>query len=292
MKNPLRYIPLFLLNFICLSAFAQLQVQAKSDKQKIFIGDQFRLSVSVTGDRNSLPGFPIADSLPGFELIEQGKIDTSFQGGLVLLNQELVLTSFDSGRQVLPPFHLQVGDRIYRSDSIPIEVTYSPNGVPQEYHDIKDIQEVKGDINWLYWIAGVASLLALIIIFFWWRKNRNKHPAIKRYEHLSPYEEAMKLLDDLEAEEMPVKERYTRLTYIFRIYLKRKFGWNAFGKTTYDLLLEVEKTPLPEDDYKLLAQTLRICNLVKFAKYEPAQDEHRTHIGSIRHIVKSLNNQP
>lgn len=277
---------------LCITGLkAQVLVQSEVNKTKIVLGEQLRLRITVASPDHLPVKFVNTDSLPHFEKIDSSKIDTANTADGITLHQDFTITSFDSGRWSIPAFTVQVDDKVYTSDSIPVDVGYSPGGAPSEYHDIKDIAEVKSEINWLLWGSIAAGVILLVLLIIWLVRRRRKHPELKRYAHLSPLDEAMKLLDELEAENLSPKEKYTRLTYIFRIFLRRKLKMNSFGKTTYELLLKLEKTQLPREQYTRLAQTLRTCNLVKFAKYEPVTTEDKEHIAVIRTSVQSLNNE-
>lgn len=267
---------------------AQVLVESEANKSRIVLGEQLRLKITVSSPNGNIP-FVNTDSIPHFEKLDSTRIDTISNSEGFTMVQELTLTSFDSGHWSIPPFAVEIGDKRYTSDSIPIDVTYSEAGVPENYHDIQDIADVKKDFNWLLWILIAVTLIVLVLLFLRWRKRKKERAGFKRYAHLSPLDEAMKLLDELEAEQLEPKIRYTRLTYIFRIFLQRKRKMNAFRKTTYELLLQLEKSSLDQDQYVKLAQTLRASNLVKFAKYEPGPEEDREHIQVIRTSIQSLN---
>ena len=98
----------------------------------------------------------------------------------------------------------------------------------QTFHDIKSIIEVKEEWPWWLW-AMLAScnyfvnLLGNFLIKFFKKK---KTPTDLFNPKLSPYDEAMQSLNDLEKEQLlqksEVKEYHTRLTDIFKRYLSRK----------------------------------------------------------------------
>ena len=54
--------------------------------------------------------FPV-DSIAHFEFIDKGKIDTTITVDSRTFRQTLIITSFDSGRWVLPAFPLGVGNK-------------------------------------------------------------------------------------------------------------------------------------------------------------------------------------
>lgn len=270
---------------------AQAEVQANVDKQQILLGEPFKLHIMVRLPLEH-PGDTIGmGAMEHFEIVELSALDATKDAAGIQLQRTYTLTSFDSGRWAIPPFSIAIDEKVYRSDSIYMNVTFSADTVIQEYHDLKDIQAVVVDTVNYWWIVAAVVLLLALLLFWWWKKRKHKDPVIQRYTHLSPYEEAMKLLDDLEKEPLSSKEKYTRLTYIFRIFLHRKNGWNAMRKSSMELYVELEKSKLSQDDYLKLGQTLRLSNMVKFAKYEPVQETDKEQVAIIRQTITSLNSE-
>src|SRR5579872_4060166 len=106
-------------------AAAPAVIQATADKQKILIGEPFHVRIDVTVPDNIPFAWPGMDSLPHFDWLEKGKIDTVVRPGERSYQQYLTLTSFDSGMWSIPrlPF-LASGKKVF-SDSIPISVGYT-----------------------------------------------------------------------------------------------------------------------------------------------------------------------
>ena len=115
------------------------------------------------------------DSIPHFEILERKKIDTVDDREGIKLSQNLTLTSFDSGHWAIPSFELPADKPMY-TDSIPVDVGFSPFDPNQDYHDIKDVIDVqvkeKKEETW-YWYAAASALLIAAIIYFLVRKRKN-----------------------------------------------------------------------------------------------------------------------
>lgn len=282
---------LWLAGFILLSLSSAAQVlpSAQVSKSGILIGEQIELKLTIEFPNKIEPEFPSIDSLPHFEILEVQLPLVTNVGAMRQVSRTWIITSFDSGRWVIPPFDIKLENKIYQTDSLQVMVGYPLEKAPEEFHDIKDIATVERIIPIMYWIVGGILLLGIIILVYWWIKRRNKKPILQRYQNLPPLEECEKLLDDLLAAELATKERYTRMTYILRIFLHRKLGWKSFGKTTYDLTDMISREKISREQFLLIAQTLQTCTLVKFAKYEPAALEYKDHIEIIRTTAKHLN---
>ena len=223
------------LTLICL-LFSLSFTQAQSinftvtiDTNKILIGDQITLQFEAGLPKKSAylwPSFP--DSIEGIELVSVSKIDTSKKDGNWVLTQKLLLTSFDSGYFVLPPFTFSSNGENISTEAIGIAVDFPEISEEQDYFDIKDPLSVKR--NWwtiVWWGMAILGLLAIIslVLLIILRKKRGylrKVPEI----YIPPYEQALKELTELEAEQLwqkgEVKAYYSRVTDILRTYIQKQ----------------------------------------------------------------------
>jgi hypothetical protein len=131
-------------------------VSAKVDRSTILIGEPILLTLEVDVPENEAIRFFALDSLPHFEFLSREKIDTSNTGSGTVLSQVIRITSFDSGHWVIPAFVLI--DSI-QTDTIPVDVGFSPFDPQQPYHDVKDIIEVNPEQKKITacgggWVAG------------------------------------------------------------------------------------------------------------------------------------------
>lgn len=239
--------------------------------------------------------FPV-DSMAHFEMIDKGKIDTASSGDTKTYRQTLVITSFDSGRWAVPSLAFTIGNKDYLTDSLPISVAYSNFDPRQDYHDIKDIIEVENTatryINWIVLSLALVSLLA-VIYFLMKRPGLPAPVAIKKpVSTLSPLQEALQAIEDLQkrgyTEHTRTKIFHTELNDIFRQYLYRKTSVATMEKTSGELMLQLKQFNLPAGDFTVLAQVLRMNDAVKFAKYQPAENENQHAIDTIRKSVEQL----
>lgn len=246
-------------------------VRFSFDKQKILLGDPIQMKIETllgtSENRVHLDSIFSPDSLPHFEVLNRGKIDTSRTADGVYLKQIVTITSWDSGSWTLPTVN-RSGKSL---QPITIEVSYtSPWDPKQPYHDIKGIIPVKdpGRATWWWYLIGVIVLLALFLLFF--PPGKKDKPEILLDS--GAYKKAMEQLEKLQKENLAatnVKQFYTELVNIFRTYLKGAKGIQSFSKTTDDLSVQVQRLKLPQMQFSSLVQTLRLSDLVKFAQYGP-----------------------
>lgn len=275
------------------SLLAQQQpaVKAGVDKTTILIGEPIKLNLEATVPTGMIFQWFNADSIPHFEIVEKGTIDSSKDVNYKVYKQQFTITSFDSGSWKIPSFVLKIDNRNFKTDTIAINVTYSPADTAKDYHDIKDIIAVKNPANpYLPWIIAAAALLVLLIVIYFLRRKKAapakpKEPVSK----LTPFEEAMQSLDELKKQQSgDVKQYYTRLNDILRWYVTRKFKISSLEKTNEELILQLRDVRLGNQDYTTMVQALRMADFVKFAKYTPSQQEQEETFIIIKNSITKL----
>lgn len=269
-------------------------VKATVDKQQILIGQPIQLMLEATSPDNISFPWPLPDSLPHFEWVEKHGIDTVVRPGERYYRQYLTITSFDSGSWSIPRMAFIIGSKKVFTDSIRINVGYSKIDPSKDYHDIKEIIDVPNPFaRWIPWIVAAVSLCSLALVFWLVRKKRLlKQVVIRQAPRLSPFEEAMQQLAELEKQQLPangsVKAYYSRLTEILRVYLLRRMGISSLAETSEELIGQLRRSPIPQDQFDSLADTLRMSDFVKFAKYLPGITDTERHYRVIRSSIDAL----
>jgi hypothetical protein len=286
------------------AAFAQSPtIKTSVDKNTIVIGQQlnYRVQTSMPDNTYQLGWFSIPDSIGNFVVIKRNKIDSTITNGNLNFGQDIVLTSFDSGRQVIPPIPLSASRldadssfNIY-TDSVAIDVTYSPTDSIMPFHDIKPIIEVKRTFPWWAWVlAGLGVALLLAWIFFLRKFFAKKKETVIFESKLSPYNEALESLSALEKENLlqnnEVKEYHVRLTEIFKRYLSRKTNIYQMHLTTDELLIALNELDLSKEQISSFANSLRMGNAVKFAQYIPPAYENERCFSQTKEMITSIHN--
>ena len=272
--------------FVVSRAHAQHKtiVKASVDQNSILIGEPIRLTIEVDIPEKEPIRFFSPDSIPHFELLQKTKIDTINTDNGTKIISVLSITSFDSGHWVIPSF---IYTNKIKTDTIPVDVGFSPFDPAQDYHDIKDIIEVNPEKKKQpWWYAAAGSVLLLIIIIYLLLKKKPKPKAIPPV-FINAYEEAMKELEKIKNEKMDVKQYYSKLTDIFRLYIFRKKGIQSLQKTTDDLVIQLKSINLSKEQFDQLAQALRLSDFVKFAKYQP---EKMNDVNALHTITESIMN--
>lgn len=288
----------YLIFGITLATYAQQtpRVTAKVDTTNIRIGEQFNYQVSVENADKGIVFVPLhLDSLHRIEIVDSLNIDT-LKNRLI---QKYVLTSFDSGRYVIPPQPVYIWNQPYYTDSIPINVaTVAVDTLKQKMYPIKAIYSEPYTFDdfksYLWWILGALILLALIIYFV---KRRKKTPE-EIIASLPPYEQAIERLKELDSKQLwkkdKVKEYYIELTDIIRSYIERELNIPALESTTDELMETISdfnsasKLNIPAETIEKLKRLLSEADLVKFAKFKPLINEIELHRNDAGIVVDGL----
>jgi len=300
---------LFFIGFVFVLSVQFTSAQSPSlktavDKRQILIGEQLQYSVEASFPANAynIGWFNVPDSFSHFEVVNRGKIDSIESNGILTCRQTLTLTSFDSGINTIPALAINFDPLADDStihlftDSIPINVSFSPLDSTQTFHDIKSIIEVKDEVPWLIWAGAAALIILLVVLVVYLVKyfKRRKKPASVFNSKLSPFDEAMQSLDALQKEQLlykgDVKQFHTRLIDIFKRYLSRKMQKNIFNLTSSEVLLSLNDTLLSKADTFLIAGSLRMTDAVKFAKYFPPTSESESALINTKKVIEQIDN--
>jgi len=115
---------------------------------------------------------------------------------------------------------------------------------------------------------------------------------VKSPPRLPPFEEAMKQLDELQSEHLPdtgaVKTYYTRLNDILRHFVARRLGISSLSETNEELIGQLRHQPMEKGQFSNMAETLRLSDFVKFAKYLPGTSDNERSFEIIKSSVIAL----
>ncbi|HSU26915.1 MAG TPA: hypothetical protein VLJ68_00925 [Chitinophagaceae bacterium] len=287
-ENSIKHVLIFTVFLFVFTVFGFSQnkagLKASVDKKRILIGEQVMLKLEARIPSNQQITLPVIDTIPHFEILEQFPESRATENNLTVISQDMRITSFDSGHWVIPVFH---AGRNYHSDTIGIDVNFSEFDPSQDYHDIRDIIEIKPPpkkkLSWYYIIGG-----AILIVLLAWLLLRKKKPAVTPVIPENAYEDAMKQLDELRSKGLSSREYYSGLIQVFRLYLFRKKGILSMQKTTDGLILQLKDLFTDKDPFDRLSQALRMSDFVKFAKYVPAPSDDQMIFDTLKQSIRII----
>lgn len=160
------------------------------------------------------------------------------------------------------------------------------NTIP-DIRDIKPPIDIPSGLEWL-WLTLAASAIIAILFIAWrlWQKSRLRtavEPPIPA--HIRAKLDLQRALDIIDRP----KEFCVLVSDAIRRYLEERFAFHAPERTTEEFLRELSATDLLTADQKeSLGRFLENCDLVKFAKYEPGENELRElHASAVRLVEET-----
>jgi len=284
---------ILLLVLIMGSVFGQLYAQrtlidVKADSTAILIGEQTVLHLTVTTDngRDVKILVPRDTLMAGVEVLALSRPDsTVIENNRLIIEHDVLVTSFDSALYLLPPFHVIDGLDTISSNQIALKVSTIPVNVdnPEEFFDIKETWSppfVLADYYTLIFGILLALFLICVLGYIIQRMRKRKSTAISDTPELKlpPHEVALIELNSIKQQKLwqqgRNKEYYTQLTDTIRKYLVRRFGVDAMEMTSGEILDIMKHVSEADSAYNNLEQVLHLSDLVKFAKFKPLPDEN------------------
>ncbi len=272
---------MLLISFLLLFAkMSYAQVSATVDSTSIKIGEEIRYKVQVEADSTQIIVFPEGQTFTPLEVIESYKIDTARNGNRFGLVKEYALTQFDSGQYTIPRQKVMVGDQVFYTDSLKVEVRdVLVDTTKQKMYEIKPLVEVDASLfNWkkyIWWVL-IPLLLLGLIAFFVFRRKRKKEA---KEEELPPYERAMMALRRIDEshllEKDSHKEYYSQLSETARRYIDEEVYDHALESTTDELIIRLDEEiksgalNLDKTTIEELKSVLKTADMAKFARSKP-----------------------
>ena len=289
-KRKLLYIFISLFTLYSATISAQVQIDIKIDSVELYVGEQTGITLKVTADSGKKVSFPELkpgnELVPNIEIIDVQSEDTVFlnEGKRVELIQKYTITAWDSALYYLPPFKVNVDNKVDSSNSLALKVYtmdvdtlhldkfYPPRGVMEPPFDWNDWD------NLLY--SAFAIVLMVIIAFFLFDFARRGKPIvriIRRKKKLPPHQVAIEEIERIKADkkwaEEDSKEYYTLLTDALRNYIRERYGFNAMEMTSSEIIEHLLNEGNPEC-LNELREIFITADLVKFAKHSTLINEN------------------
>lgn len=287
---------------VCFAKAQEIRVKVALEHDSIWLGDQIKLLVVAElskGVQITLPQLP--DTIQKIEILKRSKIDTSkLDDTRIQIKQTYLITCFDSGAHQIPSYYFKVLNGAH-SDSLKsgdltlvvkfpkVDLKKGPTDIKKPFAAPITFKEVAP------WILGIILLAAIVflIIYAISRRNKNKplfeRPAKPKVPaHILAIQELDKLKSEQLCQQEKVKEHYTRLTDIVRMYIEERFTMAAMEQTTPEILKGFKnlQTKVENKSILELKQILELADLVKFAKLNPLPDENFNMLNNAYLFVK------
>lgn len=286
------FVRTILVTFLLFAADLRAQgvsVTVSTNRDSISIGETLVYTVSIRHPaQTTLLGEPLVD-FSDFELTQIKKYEPTEENGKKTEKTDFVLTTFNidtfliSAPKVL--FLFNKDTLIAEGQSKLIIVTSS---IDTSFKDIRPEKPIiEGEVNW--WLLALYAALIIVAVggFIYFAvhmyrryKFRQQNPAPPVIPAIirTPEEIALEALEKLKSKDLIQKKEYKQfhveVSDILRLYIEGKFRIQALESTTSELITEFRQKRLIEENYiSLLRRFLEVCDLVKFAKYIPSNEE-------------------
>ncbi|MFA7693249.1 MAG: hypothetical protein GX117_03110 [Candidatus Hydrogenedentes bacterium] len=244
--------------------------------------------------------FPEMSDIPGQIEIKKTESDTeTLQSGQVVHVQRYRVDPVAAGTYILPA--LNIGwQRLKEEGSIvtPIlsfearELTEAERGAAENFvamvgpDAILAAQTPFKKSLWILLLSAAAAALLLLAIFR--RYGRRKEAAAPL---LPAWDIALNRLRELQLRDLPnlgkIELFYVDLSAILRYYIEDRFQIAAPDQTTPELMeAAAEHRIFSETQETFLAEFLRHCDRIKFARFNPPADLSNAHFKQVRLFVK------
>jgi hypothetical protein len=285
-------------SFFLLSAASAQQVSAAIDRDKILLGEQITLQLKAEGIRTKdnpiVAWFNLPDTVNHLEVVKRSPIDTLDVDGSTTYMQNFTITSFDSGKWILPAMQLKLqnSNTVLMTDSFTIEVLPVDVSNLKQYHEMKDIIPVEVKTDWRRVFIFAVILVAMAIFIYYLTKRKKKQPAVKQLTvKPSLFEDTIAKLEALQKEALPATIFYARLDAICRTYLQEQLYIRALHLTQDELTQQLSAYLQQQEVRIAFYQLLRLINAVKFAKYTPPASQQAESINTAKATVQYIHYQ-
>ena len=163
-------------------------VEQSIDSVAILIGQQTHMTLSVTtkpGARISWPRLkPSKYLIPGIEIVELQKGDSTDADGMIKISRVYTLTSFDEKLYAIPALKVKVDNQSFSGRQLALKVMTVPVDTlhPNQFFPAKDVQD--NPFQWeewhlVFWLSIIVLVLCLLMIYLFVRLKQNK-PIVTR----------------------------------------------------------------------------------------------------------------
>lgn len=292
---------LYSLLFVLYSTLTFSQkASVQAGKYRMRIGEQIELNLQaqpLDGQKVIWPNFP--DTLgPYFDVIRRDTIDTlDLPEKARSITQKVIITSFDSGRHVLPVFDFgfisKSGDTIsVITDALSIEVLTVPVDTTQAIKDIRGVLSVPPDYwQYLFYVAIVVAL-AVLAWFIWRRFAKRKAPEKPAKPEAPPvpaWEKALTLLQNIEKEAIwragKDKAYHSALTDVMKDYVAEQMRLPAPESTSDEILVMLRNAGTASEAIDVIRRVFVLADLIKFAKGKASPAEHEQSLQLCREFI-------
>jgi hypothetical protein len=275
----------------------KMDFRLRAEHNEYLIGEHAALWLEVSADRLiSINWPPFSDTLANGLRILKTEDRDSIMGsdGVVHFSQKIIVSAYESGAFTIDSIPISFRNpgqswQITRyTDPITITFVLAPTANDL---NIRDIQKplrmpvtLKEILLGVFWF--ILSVVLIMGVYRYLRKRRNSKrvastATTSSEKTPSPWEIALQQLKELQKSDLlwvhGVKNHYSELSHILRVYIRDAHQINAPELTTKQVLMALRhQVSISEAQHIRLKTILQCADLVKFAKHSPGNEENKT----------------
>ena len=270
----------------------QVKVKASIDSTHMLIGDQMKLVLEIEKPTDMDIHFPVVpDTFSSqIEVIKRLPVDTfeMKDKDRQRLSQSILISSFDSGTHVIPPFtfavkHNNLTDSVSTQAltlnvlTMKLDTTKGPVDIKVPYGAPVTLTEVTP------YILGVILIAAILFFIFYYVKWKKKNVPmfVKPEKPIEPaHVVALRELDRIKMQKLwqqeKIKQYYSEVADTIRNYIQNRFDIPAMEQTSAETIsvFKENKELIDSNSLNEIQHILSLADLVKFAKYNPLPDDN------------------
>jgi hypothetical protein len=279
---------------------APIVVQTHIGPDPSSIGDLLELEIIAAFPRGYSVNLPVGVTFAPLHLVDVQEGEPEVTGDALRKTFRVRLQHFATGAAEVPAFALTSVDNDGAVATVPVPATaftvdalLANEADPQRKPEDPPISiEYPNTLAETIILSALATSLALLVIGLAVRRFLRRKKPIRVEPAIPAHVVALTALAELEKSELladgRVQDYYLQLTEIAKAYLEGRFGVPALDRTTEEIRSDLQRhaarieplTPTEVVDF------LQRCDLVKFARFHPEEDESTGALGFVRDAVE------
>jgi len=265
------------------------------NKNAITIGDKIKYTIIIVKDKNiEVQPVEFGKDLGSFAIKDFGTTKNNFFGK-EKISQWYLLDTYTTGKTEIPKVAIR-----YRKkgaidwkeieagvQAIEVKSVLDKPGADVQMRDIKGPVGLPSIFNKRILLTALILAAALGVLALYFMKKKKAESEIpQKPAHRIAYEALEALLKKDYIRQGKIKEYYIEISDIIRHYLENRFKIKAAEMTTEEFLIYArDLAQIAADHRALLREFLICCDLVKFAKYSPTEDEVNLVLDSAKKFI-------
>ncbi len=283
-----------------------LTAHVRIDKAEMNIAQTVLLELAAAIEPGYELQMPTVEKvLENFGIVDWDNLgDKLDENNNVVKRYQYRLEPFLSGTYPIPAFNFEFYDvndpenKKYElaTEPIDIEVTslLGEQRAELKIADIEGVVEIPTQASW-WWIWILFIIVIAVGVTTWFYLHRKRTEEIVRIlmpAHEIAYNRLRALVERNLVKAGKIKEFYEQISDILRHYIEHRFNLHAPERTTEEFLAELPTTNvLSQSDQDTLAEFLRHCDLVKFAKYNPTTEQIQRTFNLVKKFIETTKSE-